>query len=116
MEIVHRSEMRFFLRKNLFYNPDQKETMDDKKITLKQLAIPLAGVILALFGLLWFLQGIAILTLCPVLCVADCECVTSGSPFWEVIGAITFIIGIAIIFVSLKRIWGETRNITKSKI
>jgi len=90
--------------------------MDDKKITLKQLAVPLVGFILALFGLLWFLQGLAILLLCPILCFADCECVTSGSPFWEVIGAITFIIGITIIFVSLKRMWGNTRHITKSKI
>jgi hypothetical protein len=35
--------VRFFQRKNLFYNLDPKETMDDKKITLKQLAVPLAG-------------------------------------------------------------------------
>jgi len=82
--------------------------MHDKETTLKQLAIPLIGLVLALLGLLWFLQGIAILHLCPVLCVTDCECVIGGSPFWEAIGAIAFIIGITIVSISLKHIWSNT--------
>lgn len=70
----------------------------------KQLAAALVGVIVALLGLLWLLQGAAILQLCPVLCVMDCECVTSGSQFWEATGAIAFIIGIMIVGVSVRRV------------
>ena len=78
--------------------------MNDKKI-LKYVAITFFGLILVALGLLWFLQGIAILSLCPVLCFADCECITGGSLFWEVTGAITLIIGILIVCLSLKRLW-----------
>jgi hypothetical protein len=66
----------------------------------KQLAAGLVGVIVALLGLLWFLQGTGILLLCPVLCFVDCECVMGGSLFWEAVGAIAFIIGIIIVGVS----------------
>jgi hypothetical protein len=70
----------------------------------KQLAAALVGVIVTLLGLLWFLQGAGILLLCPVLCFVDCECVTGGSPFWEAVGAIAFIIGIIIVGVSVRRV------------
>ena len=68
----------------------------------KLLAAALVGVIMALLGLMWFLQGAGILLLCPVLCVMDCECVTGGSPFWEAAGPITSVIGIVIIIVSIR--------------
>jgi hypothetical protein len=61
------------------------------------------GVIIALFGLMWFLQGAGLLIVCPMLCFVDCECVTGGSLFWEIIGAITFIIGMIIAGVSVSR-------------
>ena len=70
----------------------------------KKLAAALVGIIVALLGLVWFLQGAGILHLCPVLCVMDCECVTSGSQFWEAAGAIAFIIGIIIVGVSVRRV------------
>ncbi len=66
----------------------------------KQLAIALVGFFVALLGLLWFLQGTAILHLCPVLCVTNCECVTSESQFWEAVGVVALIIGITIIGVT----------------
>jgi hypothetical protein len=69
----------------------------------KQLAAAVVGVIVALLGLLWFLQGAAIVHQCPVLCFVDCECVTSGSQFWEAAGAIAFIVGIMVVGVSLRR-------------
>jgi hypothetical protein len=81
--------------------------MNDKKNRLKYGATTIIGIILAFFGLLWFLQGIAILNLCPVLCFADCECITGGSLLWEIAGAITLIIGIAIVYLSLKRLWSK---------
>ena len=70
----------------------------------KQLAAALVGVIVALLGLLWFLQDAGILRLCPVLCVMDCECLMSGSQFWEATGAIVTIVGILIVGVSVRRV------------
>jgi hypothetical protein len=81
--------------------------MKDKKNILKHVAVTLTGLILVALGLLWFLQGIAILNQCPVLCFADCECITGGSLFWEVVGAITLIIGIAIVYLSLYHVRGK---------
>lgn len=83
--------------------------MNDKKNILNHGGVTVIGLILAAFGLLWFLQGIAILNVCPVLCFADCECITGGSSFWAVVGGIALIIGIAIICLSLKRLWGDRR-------
>ncbi len=80
--------------------------MNDRKNILKYVAVTVIGLILVALGLLWFFQGIAVLSLCPVLCFADCECITGGSLFWEVAGAITLIIGIVIVCFSLKRLWG----------
>jgi hypothetical protein len=70
----------------------------------KQLMAALVGIIVALLGLLWFLQGAGIIRMCPVLCVMDCECITGGSLFWEATGAIAFIIGIVIIGLSVRRV------------
>jgi hypothetical protein len=68
------------------------------------LVAALVGIVVALLGLMWFLQGAGILQLCPVLCVANCECITGGSPFWEAAGAIAFVIGILIAVVSVRGI------------
>lgn len=68
---------------------------------LKQIAVLIVGVILALLGVLWFLQGVGILNQCPILCFADCECITGGSALWEAIGVSAFIMGIAIIWLNL---------------
>lgn len=68
-----------------------------------QLAGTIIGVIVALLGLLWLLQGAGLLRLCPVFCFADCECVTGGSLFWAVVGAITFIIGAIVAGLSVRR-------------
>ena len=55
--------------------------------------IPIVGVIIALFGLVWFLQGASILP----------GSVMSGSQFWEIAGALTLIVGIVITAFGLKR-------------
>ena len=57
----------------------------------RQLLAGLVGVIVALFGLVWVLQGAGILP----------GGIMSGSLFWEVVGAIAFIIGIVIAAVNV---------------
>ena len=69
----------------------------------RKLAAALVGVIVALLGLLWFLQGAGIIQICPMLCIMDCECLTSGSQFWEAAGSIAFIIGTIIVGISVRR-------------
>ena len=44
---------------------------------LQRIVGAIVGIILAMLGLLWSLQGAGLLRLCPVLCFADCECVTA---------------------------------------
>lgn len=70
----------------------------------KRILILLVGVIATLLGILWFLQGTGILRLCPVLCFADCECVTGGSTFWLVAGGITFVIGAVMASMGARKI------------
>ena len=66
---------------------------------MKRLVASLIGAIAMLSGLLWFLQGAAIVQVCPILCFADCECLAGGSVVWEAAGAIAFMIGVAIIWL-----------------
>jgi hypothetical protein len=54
---------------------------------MKRRAFSIIGPIIALFGLVWSLQGAGVLT----------GSVMSGSQFWEIGGAITFIAGLVII-------------------
>jgi hypothetical protein len=72
--------------------------MDEKRVIGA-----IVGPVLAMLGLLWFLQGAGLVRMCPVLCFADCECVEGGSLFWEIAGAITFTIGVIPAWVSLRR-------------
>ncbi|HIH02995.1 MAG TPA: hypothetical protein HA263_03780 [Methanoregulaceae archaeon] len=70
---------------------------------LKRVVGAIVGLVLAVLGLLWFLQGTGVVRMCPVLCFADCECVEGGSRFWEIAGAITSGIGAILAGVSLRR-------------
>jgi hypothetical protein len=68
----------------------------------RELATALFGVIVALLGFMWFLQGAGIIQMCPMLCIMDCECIKGGSQLWEAVGAIAFIIGIIIAGISMR--------------
>ena len=70
----------------------------------RQIAGILVGAFIAFLGPLWFLQGTGILRMHPILCVANCEEIVGGSPFWAVVGAIAFIIGVIVVVVSGRRI------------
>jgi len=60
--------------------------------SMKRRAFSLVGAIIALFGLVWFLQGAGILP----------RSVMSGSQFWETAGALTIIVGIVIVAYFLR--------------
>ncbi len=84
------------------------------KALLKQILAMLVGFILTIIGLIWVLQGTAILHLCPVLCFADCECITGQSLFWAVAGVIAVVIGITIVYLSVRNLWDTVDNRKKN--
>jgi hypothetical protein len=59
------------------------------------------AIIAILLGGFWFLQGVGILNVCPILCFADCTCIEGGSQIWAVVGAGVFIIGTLTIIVTI---------------
>jgi hypothetical protein len=61
------------------------------------------GLVAALLGGLWLLQGIGVVHLRPILCFADCDPVQGLSTTWAVVGALMFIAGGAALFWSWKR-------------
>jgi hypothetical protein len=71
---------------------------------IKQIVFLLVGIIVALLGLLWFLQGMNIIHLRPILCFADCEPIIGKSMQWQITGAVTFVVGILIIGKNIARI------------
>ncbi len=73
----------------------------------KQIAGGIIGAFIAFLGLLWSLQGTGILQVRPVVCVSNCEEIVGGSPLWAAVGVVTFIIGILILIVSVRR-FGKT--------
>ena len=59
---------------------------------MKRRAFSIVGAIIALFGAVWFLQGASVLP----------GSVMSGSQFWEIVGAMTFIVGLVIVTYCLR--------------
>jgi hypothetical protein len=70
---------------------------------MKTIVTSSIGVVFALLGLLWFLQGADVLHVQPILCVADCEPVIGGSTTWLIAGALAMLVGILLIRRGLKR-------------
>lgn len=74
--------------------------MENTKATV----VTILGVIVALLGLLWFVQGLGIVQIDPIVCVADCEPIIGRSVQWIVIGAIALFAGIVSVWIGLRRI------------
>lgn len=52
------------------------------------------GVVVAALGALWLVQGLGVVEITPVLCVADCEPITGKSTEWAATGAVALIAGL----------------------
>lgn len=61
------------------------------------------GVIAVLLGGLWFLQGLGIVDLRPILCFADCAPVQGPSGTWAALGVVTLALGGIGVFWSFKQ-------------
>lgn len=62
-----------------------------------------SGMIASALGVLWFLQGLDLVHVRPLLCFSDCVPVRGASPKWAIFGAALFAIGVAVVWWSLKR-------------
>ena len=51
--------------------------------------IGIVGVLAMALGLLWLLQGLDLIHLRPILCVANCEPMEGGSATWAIVGLVT---------------------------
>ncbi len=61
------------------------------------------GIICALLGGLWLLQGLGIVHVRPILCFANCAPIQGPSLAWTVMGAFALAVGGLVIFWALKR-------------
>jgi hypothetical protein len=111
---VDETDINFELFAQYLHNPKNRKNIlinigDGIRLRMngKQIAGGLFGAFIAFLGLLWFLQGTGILHIRPILCVANCEEIVGGSPSWVVFGVITFLIGIIILIMSVRR-FGKT--------
>jgi hypothetical protein len=76
------------------------------------------GITISLLGLLWFLQGSDLVHIKPILCFANCQPITGKSLQWQIMGAIAFVAGAIIVYISVvvlpiksgKRTNGYTRS------
>ena len=62
-----------------------------------------ASVIAVLLGGLWLVQGLGLVTILPILCVAECKPLEGPSPVWAAIGAVLLALGGFGLFRALKR-------------
>jgi hypothetical protein len=69
---------------------------------IKAIALAIFGLLLALLGGLWFLQGIAAIQVCPLLCVADCECHSGGSIVYALLGALCLAGGLTLLLTAVR--------------
>lgn len=61
------------------------------------------SAILIGLGTLWLLQGLDIIHIKPILCFVDCDVISGKSSFWQVVGTITLIIGLVVVYINIKQ-------------
>lgn len=80
----------------------EPECWREALVKIRKVAQIVFSILAILLGGFWFLQGVGVLNVCPILCFADCDCVEGGSRFWSLVGAIVLIVGIITIFITWK--------------
>ena len=70
---------------------------------MKKIVIAALGLVLALLGGLWLVQGLGLVTIEPIACVGACEPLEGPSPTWAAIGLVVFAAGCAALFFALRR-------------
>jgi hypothetical protein len=68
-----------------------------------RILIGIVGVIALALGLLWLLQGLGLVHLRPILCVANCEEVQGRSITWAIVGFVTAAFGAWDVIYGIRR-------------
>lgn len=71
-----------------------------------KIVLLILGVVGVLLGGLWFVQGLGIVTIPPILCVAECEPLEGPSAPWAIIGFIVLAAGLFALWRGLRRTGG----------
>ncbi|MFB3855086.1 MAG: hypothetical protein ACE148_14855 [Vicinamibacterales bacterium] len=84
--------------------PNGEALADRKGVVMnwRSVARIVLGVASMLLGLLWLLQGVDLLHIPPILCIANCEPVEGGSVGWTTAGVLLLVIGSAAIRAGLR--------------
>jgi hypothetical protein len=72
-----------------------------RKLELKKVTF-FIGLFVALLGGLWLLQGLGIVQMQPILCLANCEPVQGASVAWAIVGVAFLAVGGGMLFWSSK--------------
>ena len=65
--------------------------------------IVVVGIVAIALGGLWLAQGLGLVTIAPILCVADCEPLEGPSTGWAVAGAALVLVGLFTTWWALRR-------------
>jgi hypothetical protein len=65
--------------------------------------VAVIGAAAVLLGGLWLLQGTGLVTIQPILCVADCEPLESSSFGWAIAGLVLLAAGVAAVWFAIGR-------------
>ncbi len=68
-----------------------------------RIVVMIAGVLVILLGGLWLLQGLGLVVIPPVLCVAECAPLEGPSAVWAIVGLATVAAGVVAVYRALKR-------------
>ncbi|MHA6730391.1 hypothetical protein [Devosia sp. A369] len=63
----------------------------------------IVGVVCVLLGGLWLVQGLGLVAIPPILCVAECETIEGPAPGWALAGLVVAAAGVAAIFYALRK-------------
>lgn len=59
-----------------------------------RIVVLILGAIGVLLGGLWLVQGLGLVTIPPILCVAECETLEGPSPTWAIVGLLMLAAGL----------------------
>jgi len=68
-----------------------------------RVASGIVGVIAIFLGGLWLVQGLGLVTIKPVACIAKCEALEGPSVVWAIIGGVVVIAGAGLVGFGLRR-------------
>jgi hypothetical protein len=68
-----------------------------------KIVILILGAVGVLLGCLWLVQGLGLVTIAPILCVAECEPLEGPSPIWAIAGLVVLAAGAFGVYRGLRR-------------